>query len=82
MNILLVGGNGKIMDAMIDKLNKGGHRVYLLTGQREKKISYKRVFERYNFSYDDDNIMHIVESVKPDIGLFIGAYDTNFDWRN
>lgn len=82
MNILLVGGNGKIMDAMIDKLNKGGHRVYLLTGQREKKISYKRVFERYNFSYDDDNIMHIVESVKPDIVLFMGAYDTNFDWRN
>ena len=33
MNILLVGGNGKIMDAMIDKLNKGGHRVYLLTGR-------------------------------------------------
>lgn len=80
MNILLAGGSGKIMDAMIDKLNKGGHRVYLLTGQKERKISYKRVFERYNFPYDDDNIMHIVESAKPDTILFMGAYDTNFDW--
>ena len=49
MNILLAGGSGRIMDAMIDKLNKGGHRVYLLTGQKEKKYSYKHVFERYNF---------------------------------
>ncbi|MEY8394759.1 hypothetical protein AALB64_08025 [Lachnospiraceae bacterium 45-P1] len=49
MNILLAGGSGRTMDAMIDKLNKGGHRVYLLTGQKEKKYSYKHVFERYNF---------------------------------
>lgn len=80
MNILLVGGNGKITDAMIDKLNKGGHRVYLLTGQKGKKNSYKHVFERYDFLYDDENLMHIMESAKPDTVLFMGAYDTNFDW--
>lgn len=80
MNILLAGGSGRIMDAMINKLNKGGHRVYLLTGQKGKKSSYKWVLERYNFFYDDDNVIHIMESVKPDIVLFMGAYDTNFDW--
>lgn len=80
MNILLVGGSSKITDAMIDKLNKGGHRVYLLTGQKDKRPSYKRVFERYNFLYEDENVLHIVESVKPDAILFLGAYDTNFDW--
>ena len=80
MNILLAGGSSKIMDAMIDKLNKGGHRVYLLTGQKEKKNSYRHVFERYNFLYSDDNIFLIMESVKPDVVLFTGAYDSNFDW--
>ncbi len=80
MNILLAGGSGRIMDAMIDKLNKGGHRVYLLTGQKEKKNSYRHVFERYNFSYSDENLLLIVESIKPDIVVFMGAYDTNFDW--
>ncbi len=80
MNILLVGGSSKIMDAMIDKLNKGSHRVYLLTGRREKKFTYKRAFERYDFLYDDDNVMNIAESVKPEAVLFMGAYDTNFDW--
>lgn len=80
MNILLAGGSSRIMDAMINKLNKGGHKVYLLTGQKGKKGSYKWALERYNFLYDDDNVIHIIESVKPDIILFMGAYDTNFNW--
>lgn len=80
MDILLIGGPGKMMNTLIDKFNKSGHRIFLLTGHREKRMSYKRVFEKYNFSYDDDSIHEILKSVKPQITIFMGSYDSNFDW--
>ena len=80
MVVLLIGGSGVLMNAMIDKLNKNGHRVYLLTGQREGRSSYRHVFERYNFPYDSPSIKEILESIKPDVTVFTGALDTNFDW--
>ena len=46
MVVLLVGGGSRLMDAMINKLNKCGHRVYLLTGKKESHFTYPRVFER------------------------------------
>lgn len=81
MVVLLVGGGSVLMNAMIDKLNKNGHRVYLLTGQKEHRFSYHRVFEKYNFPYDSGSIKEILESVKPDVTVFTGAYDTNFNWE-
>lgn len=68
-------------DAVIDKLNKGKHRVFLLTGRRDRQMSYKHVFERYDYSYEDESVKDIFESVKPDMVLFMGACDTNFDWH-
>lgn len=82
MVVLLVGGGSVLMNAMIDKLNKNGHRVYLLTGRKEKYFSYKRVFEKYDFPYDSDSVKDILESVQPDATIFMGAYDTNFTWKS
>ncbi len=81
MNILLVGGGSRIADAVIDKFNKGKHRVFLLTGRRDRQNSYRHVFERYDYSYEDESVKDIFESVKPDMVIFMGAYDTNFDWH-
>ena len=80
MVVLLIGGGSALMNAMIDKLNKNGHRVYLLTGQREGCSSYRHVFEKYDFPYDSGSIKEVLESVKPDVTVFTGAFDTNFDW--
>lgn len=82
MVVLLVGGGSVLMNAMIDKLNKNGHRVYLLTGQKEKRFSYRHVFEKYNFPYDSGSVKDILESVRPDVTIFTGAYDTNFTWES
>ena len=82
MNVLLIGGNSGMMDAMIDKFRKDDHRIYLLTGKKEKASSYKHVFERYDFPYDDDSIKDIIESIRPDLVIFMGAYDSNFDWHH
>ena len=48
MNVLLIGGGSRITDSIIDKLNKANHRIYLLTGHRDKRESYKHVFQRYD----------------------------------
>lgn len=82
MVVLLAGGGSVLMNAVIDKLNKNGHRVYLLTGQRENRFSYSRVFEKYNFTYDSESIREILDSVRPDVTVFTGAFDTNFNWES
>lgn len=80
MNVLLIGGSGRMMDHLIIKLKKEGHRVFLLTGKDYKENTYERVFEQYDFTYISDNLFEIFESVSPDVTLFLGAYDTNFLW--
>lgn len=76
----MIGGGSVLMDAMISKLTKNGHRVYLLTGQKNNRFTYKKVFEKYDFPYDSGSIKDIFESTRPDVVVFMGAFDTNFDW--
>ena len=67
MNILLVGGTCSLMNNIILKLRKEGHRVFLLTGDKYKHSKYEKVFERYDFPYDSENLNEIIESVNPDV---------------
>ena len=78
MEILLVGGAGSFLQALVGKIKKEGHRIYLLTGSDHQLAEYPHVFEKYSFAYDNECIREICESVNPDVVLFMGAYDTNF----
>jgi len=80
MNILLIGGASTFLNNLIIKMKKEGHRVYLLTGSRYDNRPYQKVFEKYNFSYDSTCLNEIFESIKPDLTIYMGAYDTNFNW--
>ena len=81
MNILLIGGSGRLMDSMILKLRKEGHRVFLLTGDKYRHNKYQKVFERYDFSYDCENLDDILNSVNADVTILTGAFDTNYNWN-
>lgn len=81
MNVLLIGGAGSLINNLIIKMKKEGHRVCLLTGSRYKNKGYQKVFEQYNFTYDCTCLNEIFESIDPDLTLFAGAYDTNFRWE-
>lgn len=81
MNVLLAGGSCSLMNSMILKLRKEGHRVFLLTGDRYKHNKYEKVFERYDFSYDCENLNDILESVDADVTILMGAFDTNYRWN-
>lgn len=80
MNILLVGGSCSLINRMILKLRKEGHRVCLLTGDKYRHNKYERVFEKYEFSYDCENLNDILESVNADVTILMGAFDTNYHW--
>ena len=80
MNILLAGGSCSLINSMILKLRKEGHRVFLLTGDKYRHNKYERVFEKYEFSYDCENLNDILESVNADVTILMGAFDTNYRW--
>lgn len=82
MNVLLIGGSGSLINSLIVKFKKEGHRIFLLTGDRYKKQKYEPVFERYNFAYSSENLQEIMESVRPDITIYTGVFDPNYRWMS
>ncbi|MCD8014050.1 MAG: NAD(P)-dependent oxidoreductase [Lachnospiraceae bacterium] len=82
MDVLLAGGANELMNAMIDKLNKEGHRIYVLTERRFESPENRKVFEYYYFPYDNDCLKEVFESVNPQLVLCMGAYDANYDWTD
>lgn len=82
MNILLIGGSNALMNHLIQRFKKEGHRVFLLTGSRYKNEWYEKVFERYDFLYTAQNLPEVIESVDPDVTIYLGAYDSNYRWKN
>ncbi len=82
MDVLLVGSMGSLMQRLVDKLDKEKHRIFILTEEGKEVKSYRRVFETYRFSYEDVCTQEVFASVKPDVTLFFGAYDTNFQWED
>ena len=81
MNILLIGGSCSLINNLIVKFRKEGHKVYLLTGEKYQKKKYEKVFETYNFTYDSEKLSDIIDSVNPDVTICIGAFDSNYRWK-
>lgn len=81
MKILLIGGSGSLMDHLIVRLEKEGHRVFLLTGSGFRDDKYEHVFERYDFPYSSQRLPDVFESADPDVTVYTGAFDTVYDWR-
>ena len=83
MNILIAGGAGTFLNNILIKLHKEGHKVSVLTGNRfADKDAYQKNFEVYSFQYDASCLNEIFDSVSPDVTIFMGAFDTNFEWKN
>lgn len=82
MNAFIVGQYSSFVDALISKLNKEGHRVYILTGDSQNTPKHKYVFEQYSFAYNSESIKYMLEGTKADIVIYTGAYDRNFTWND
>lgn len=82
MNILLVGKNSNFVKLLVEKLDKEGHRIFLLTEESKTGHSFRKIFETYYFSYGDSCIREVLSSIQPDAVIFMGAYDNNFRWED
>lgn len=82
MKVLLIGGGNTVINALIHKFSKEGLKIYVLTGGHQYNNKYKHVYEQYHFSYENNCIKEVFESVRPDITLFTGAFDCNYTWEN
>lgn len=82
MDILLIGSTGSLMRKMVEKLHKEGHRIFVLTEEGRETFFNRRVFETYRFAYDNACIREVFVSVKPQVTLFLGAFDKTFQWKN
>lgn len=81
MDVLLIGSTGSLMQKMVEKLHKEGHRIFVLTEEGKDSFFNRRVFETYRFSYDNACIREVFVSVKPQVTVFLGAYDKAFSWK-
>lgn len=81
MNILIIGGAGSFTRLLIDRLDKEGHRIFVLTEDPKSEHNYRKVFETYHFAYDNVCIKDVMKSIRPDAVLFMGAYDRSFSWK-
>ncbi len=80
MDVIVTGEYNYLMRGLIDKLNKEGHHVFVLSGAHYDREKFPKVYEQYDFSYDSTSMRQIVESINPDAVIFMGAYDTSFNW--
>ena len=66
MNILLVGKNGNFTQLLVEKLDKEGHRIFLLTEEPKTVRASRKIFESYHFSYEDSCIRDVLSSIPID----------------
>lgn len=82
MNILLVGKNSRFTKLLVEKLDKEGHRIFLLTEEPKTVHTSRKIFETYHFSYRDSCIREVLSSIQPDAVIYMGAYDGIFQWSD
>lgn len=82
MDIMLVGGVSPMMRKLSLKLHKEGHRIYVLSGNRNPSNHYDYVFERYDFPYDSVSVGEVFKSVNPDVTILLGAFDGNLTGKD
>ncbi|MCR5452830.1 MAG: sugar nucleotide-binding protein [Lachnospiraceae bacterium] len=81
MDVILTGEYSYLMRALIDKHNKEGDHVFVISGSHYERDKFPKVYEQYDFAYDSTSMRQIVESINPDVVIFSGAFDTSFNWN-
>ena len=82
MKLLIVGYPGTLAKRLIATVRKADWEVYLLIGKTGTATKPAKVFEQFLFPYDSESIRDVVDSVSPDVVLFMGLYVNCFDWSD
>lgn len=84
MRILIAGGYGTFCKYLIARLKRENHEVYIISGKNYEKANELSAFRvvNYNFNLNDEKLKFIIDSVLPDIIVFLGAFDKNYDFKD
>lgn len=81
MNTILVIGNYDAFTKLLfKKLHTEKWQIYTLINKKSL-IKPIHVFEQYVFDYKSDTVKEVIESCRPDVILFTGAYDSSYNWN-
>ncbi len=83
-NILLVGGTDSFFfSAIVDKLVKERFKLFHIAGaDKSKSDPVNRKVVTYNIDIDDEYVHFVVQSVKPDAIIYLGAFDDRHLWKD
>ncbi len=76
MKILVCSKNNKFFSILAQRLRAESHEVYLLTGEDELKDRHiTNVFQRYDFTYSDENVIKIMSNISVEVVIIAGYMD-------
>lgn len=83
IKVLIIGQYGFMMNHLIDRLHREKCDIYTIAGHRSKETADKlpthTIFE---FSPDSTAVKYIMQCIKPDTVIFMGAQNDSYDWNN
>lgn len=83
IKVLIIGEYGFMVNHLIDRLHREKCDIYTIAGARTKEKANKlpghTVFE---FSSDSVAVKYIMQCIKPDVVIFMGAQDDSYNWNN
>lgn len=81
MKVLVCGaGKSAFREFLVSRLNREKHEVFVLTGNKEEtEKREKGIFQSYAFPYTEDGVSRVIGNISPDMVVFLGAMDSNFE---
>ncbi len=83
MNILICSKHSQFSSILSHRLKNESHEIYLLTGDPVSKGgAISNVFQKYDFSYGDENVQRIMNNITFDLVIIAGIMDFDFRTTN
>ncbi len=79
MNILVCSRNNEFLSNLAHRLKNENHEIYLLTGEhvvKDRRIP--KVFQKYDFTYSDENVVKVMNNISIDLLVIAGYMDFDF----
>lgn len=76
---LIVGQYSAFAGLLIDRFTKEGWRVSTLS---ESDTPSQKVFEHYKYKYTSEDLVRVINSCRPNLMIYLGAYDNAYRGNN
>ncbi len=82
LKVLIVGSYNYFSVSLISRLRREKHNTYILCPKtNDTDIRYKiKADVEYFFNPSDIGIYHVIDDIKPDAIVFMGAFDSMYNW--